>query len=97
MNDAIRVYNITRELLAMVTCTSDSKCVTRLIKIFRDLPRRGERNRKRRTEAGGDDGTQNERDERNGVGAGERGRERREEEEDRDRAEYAEVEEKESP
>lgn len=47
MNDAICVRDIAREPLAMVTCISGSKCVTRLIKILCDLLRRTERGRKR--------------------------------------------------
>lgn len=43
MNDAICVRDITREPSAMATCISGSKCVTRLIKILRDLLRRTER------------------------------------------------------
>jgi len=41
MNDAICVRDITREPLAAATCISGSRCVTRLIKIPRDLLRRG--------------------------------------------------------
>lgn len=37
MKDAICVRDITREPLAVATCISASKCVTRLIKIRRDL------------------------------------------------------------
>lgn len=40
MNDAICVRDITREPLAAGTCISGSRCVTRLIKIPRDLLRR---------------------------------------------------------
>lgn len=55
MNDAICVRDITREPLVAATCISGSRCVTRLIKIPRDLLRqahgrqgreRGEKGRK---------------------------------------------------
>lgn len=57
MNDAICVRDITREPLVAATCISGSRCVTRLIKIPRDLLRqahgrqgreRGEKGRKER-------------------------------------------------
>lgn len=51
-SDAICVRDITREPLAMVTCISGSKCVTRLIKILCDLLRRTERDRERGGEPG---------------------------------------------
>lgn len=60
MNDAICVRDITREPLAATTCISGSRCVTRLIKIPRDLlrralaarSRRGGRERERRVRGG---------------------------------------------
>lgn len=47
MNDAICVRDITREPLTAGTCISGSRCVTRLIKIPRDLLRRAPRGRER--------------------------------------------------
>lgn len=67
MNDAICVRDITREPLAAATCISGSRCVTRLIKIPRDLLRRGIAAPRREDE--GDEGG------REGAG-GEKGKER---------------------
>lgn len=56
MNDAICVRDITREPLAATTCISGSRCVTRLIKIPRDLLRRALAARSRRGEDEGGKG-----------------------------------------
>lgn len=86
MNDAICVHDITREPLVAATCISGSRCVTRLIKIPRDLLRqahgrqgreRGEKGRKekageRENDRGGPDASGRTR--KRSVGGGESAR-----------------------